>query len=114
MFLLSDDYGNFKELMNYKELKNFMISEIIGDAKENYNDYDIVSSCIDKLGKLAKDDTYNLEYIESELNSYGWSVLSIAKVQKALSDLMEFWSRKHDNLKAFDDILEFLDEELTK
>lgn len=116
MYLVSDDYGNFKEIMNYKQLKELLIDELIRDTRENidFENKDVMELNIKQLGELAKDNIVSLDYIKDNLKSYGWSVLNILDVQKGLNDIREYVARKSTgvNIKVFDDILKYIDEEL--
>ena len=111
MYLVSDDYGDFKKLMNYKELKEFLLDELIANSKENHKEYDFITYNLGVISDIAKDKiTYNR--VIEELKSYGWNVLNVCDIQKGINDLREYIARKDSNLKAFDDVLRYIDEEL--
>ena len=114
MYLVSDDYGDFKEIMNYKQLYEMLVDELIRDTRENldFEDKNIIDLNIKQLGELAKNNVVNEKYIIGNLKSYGWSVINIFDIQKGINDIREYWARKHTDLKKFDDILKFLDEEV--
>jgi len=108
MYLVSDDYGDFKGLMNYKELKDLLVDELIGQTRENHKEYDLIKYDLGVLSDIAKDKiTYNR--VIEELKSYGWNILNICDVQKGINDLREYVARKDSNLKAFDDVLRYID-----
>lgn len=111
MYLVSEDYGDFKELMSYKELKGFLVDELVRYVIENHTEYDIAKQGVHQLEDVAK-DRVNEDYIVDLLKSYGWTVLNICDVQKNINDLREYVARKDSNLKAFDDVLKYIDEEL--
>ena len=54
MYLVSDNYGDFKKIMSYKELVEMLIDEIMEDTENNYDDKDIVLANNKQLGKIAK------------------------------------------------------------
>lgn len=112
MYLVSDDYGDFKKIMNYKQLYEMLIDEIVEDIKQNFNEYDVLKACADQLGNLAKNNLVNENYIIDNLESYGWHVINILDIQKGINDLREYVARKSTDLKVFDDILKYIDEEL--
>jgi len=112
MYLVSDDYGDFKKIMNFKELYGMLADEIVQDIKQNYNEYDILKECVDQLGSLVKNNLVNEKYIINNLESYGWHVINILDIQKGINDLREYVARKSTDLKVFDDILKYIDEEL--
>lgn len=115
MFLVSDDYGDFKKIMTFKELKEMLIEEIEEDTKLNYTEYEIVECNVRQLGKIAKNDNIMTQnYVIDNLKSYGWHVQSLFDLQVALNDLREYYARKHNNLKVFDDILDLLDKGVDK
>lgn len=111
MYLVSDDYGDFKKIMNFKELKELLIDELISDSKENHKEYDFIKYDLEVLSDIAKEKiTYNR--IIDELKSYGWNVINILDIQEGINDLREYVARKSTDLKVFDDILKYIDEEL--
>lgn len=112
MYLVSDDYGDFKEIMNYKQLYEMLVDELIEYTKNNYEEYDIVSLNVKQLGELAKNNLVDEKYIVDNLKSYGWSVLNILDIQKGVNDLREYVARKSTDIKVFDDVLKYIDEEL--
>ena len=112
MYLVSDNYGDFRELMNYKEVKDMLVDELVEDTIENYDDKDIVKSNVELLSKMCKNDTMDINYLIDNLQSYGWHVLNVFDIQKGINDIREYVGRKSDKLKIFDDILKYIDEEL--
>ena len=111
MYLVSDDYGDFKEIMNYKQLKEFLVNEITFDTIENHKDYDIVAYNVGLLSDIAK-EIVNYNKVIEELKSHGWYVINILDIQKDVSALREYVAGKNTNLKVFDDLLEYIDKEL--
>ena len=115
MYLVSDDYGDFKEIMNYKQLYEMLVDEILRDTLENldFESKDVMNLNIKQLGKLAKDTSIvDEKYIIDNLKSYGWSVMNIFDIQKSLNDIREYVARKSTDIKVFDDVLKYIDEEL--
>lgn len=112
MYLVSDDYGDFKEIINFKELKEMLIDEIVEDTRNNYQEYEILDMNVKQLGKIAKDNDMSIDYIIENLNSYGWHVLNIFDIQDEVNSLREYVARKSADTKVFDDILKYIDEEL--
>ena len=110
-FLVSDDYGNYKELMGLKDLKALLISELSEDTMICYEDdnKDGVKYNIDLFTKLAKEEI-TFELLEEQLSSFGWYVQDIFELQQGINNLREFYARKHADLKVFDDMLKLLDE----
>lgn len=101
MFLVSDDFGDFKEIMNYKQLKNMLIDEIVRDTKESTDsfDKDIICNNADMLSKLAKEDFTSLEYINDELSAFGWYVQDLSNLRRDLNNLNEYLHRTDTKVK---------------
>ena len=101
MFLVSDDFGDFKEIMDYKQLKNMLIDEIVRDTKESTDsfDKDIICNNADMLSKLAKEDFTSLEYINDELSAFGWYVQDLSNLQRDLNNLNEYLHRTDTKVK---------------
>lgn len=114
MYLVSDDYGDFKKIMNFKQLYEMLIDEIVRDTCENidFENKDIIEINVKQLGGLAKNNLVNENYIIDNLKPYGWHVINILDIQKGINDVREYVARKSDKLKVFDDILKYIDEEL--
>lgn len=93
MYLVSDDYGDHKEVMNYKQLKDLLVKEIIGDIKENKDDEDIVNDNLEHLRKLAIEENFNEVYIKAQLQSYGWYIQNIYRIRAAIESIREYYLR---------------------
>jgi len=95
MYLLLDDYGNGRELFDYKDLRHLAIEEIKGRLFENLDEKDIVRDCVKELEELIKKDYVSAnEYIEI-LECYGWKVINIDYLSNQLNILREFYAREH-------------------
>lgn len=115
MYLVSDNYGDFKKIMSYKELVEMLIDEIMEDTENNYDDKDIVLANNKQLGKIAKDNLLvrlNEEYLIDNLGAFGWHIENICDIQRGINDLREYYARTHTDLSAFDNILKLMDEGL--
>jgi hypothetical protein len=114
MYLVMDDYGDYKELKTYKELRFLLIDELSRDIKENIKDEDIVKNCLATLVDIAKKENYDVKYFKEQLQSYGWYTLDVFHVQQDVNNLREFYARTHTSTQAFDDVLKILDEDFRK
>lgn len=115
MFLISDDYGDFKRIMSYKEARELLINEIVEETQQNCGEYDIVESNTKQLGKIAKDNALNEKYLVENLQSFGWYVVNVLDIQRHLNNLREYlFSINGDDkiVKELDDILNYMDKEL--
>lgn len=111
MYLIIDDYADDKKIMNYKQLKDLLIDELMANIKENYEDYDFVKYDLDILTDIAK-ETINHERVINELQTYGWTIIDITNIKKALNEMREYAARKTSDTKVFDEIIKYIDEEL--
>jgi hypothetical protein len=95
MYLLLDDYGNGRELFDYKDLRHLAIEEIKERLFGNLDEKDIVRDCVKELeGLIKKDYVSDNEYIEI-LECYGWKVININYLSSQLNILREFYAREH-------------------
>lgn len=109
MYLISDDYGNDKEILNYKELKGVLVDELIKDIRENIDDKDIINDNVAKLETLAKNDSPDEEYIKKALIDYGYKTLNIDDILVGIEDIREYYARENSNLKAFDEVMDIIE-----
>lgn len=112
MYLILDNYGDYKEIMTYKQMYEMLIDEIIRDSKENYNEYEIISQNLEQLRKLALNNLVNETYIIENLQSYGFYIININDLKTNLNELREYTARKSPNLEVFDNMIKFIEEEL--
>lgn len=108
MFLVSDDYGDFKKILNKKELEEMLIEELVEDTKENNEEYEIVSLNVKQLGEIAKMSYISVDYLIDNLQSYGWYVQDLGELERNVNNLREYYARKHTDLSAFDKLLELI------
>lgn len=109
MYLVCDIYDEIKygKIYNFKELYELLVSEIVEDIKANSKDYEIVKVCAEQLGKLAKNNLVNENYVIENLQSYGWDIYNISDIKDTLNILKDFYS-KNNNVEDFDKVIEIL------
>ena len=90
-FIVCDDYSDYKEIMNEKDLIRLLLKDIKEDTLENYNDKDIIKSNFEIMEKLVLND-YTIDYLKEQLQSYGWYIQDLWKL---LQDLSNFQAYKH-------------------
>lgn len=113
MYLVTGDYGNFRQIMTYKQMYEMLIDEIVTNSKENYYDYEILFNNLDQLAALSKNNIVNEKYVIDNLKSYGWNVININDLITKLAEIREYAARQTTpNLKPLDEIIKYLDEEL--
>ena len=108
MYLVSDDYGDFKKIMNKRELEEMLIDELVEDTKQNYTEYEIVSFNVKQLGEIAKKDYISDKYLIDNLQSYGWHVDDLGELERNINNLREYYARNNNDLSAFDKLLELI------
>ena len=109
MYLISDDYGNDEEIVNYKKLREILIEELVRDTRENIDDSGIINDNITELEKLAKSDSFDEEYIIKSLITYGYRVQNIGKILTSINKIREYYARTNSDLKAFDEVMDILE-----
>lgn len=112
MYLVSDNYGDYKDLMNFDNLRNLLVEELERDIKENIDEKDIVKNCVAELVSIATEKRTDLNYIKDLLSSYGWYIQDMVKLQRDINNLREFIARKSSDIKVFDEVLKYMDEEI--
>lgn len=108
MYLVVDLNSDWKKKMNYKELKELLISSIQEDLMMNIGEYDIVKDCSNELVKMAKEDYTSLKWITDLLESYSYKVIDLLEIQKDLEDLKKFFAPNDDTPLAisFKDVID--------
>ena len=83
MYLVCDIYDKIEygKIYNFKELYELLVSEIVEDIKANTNEHEIVKVCTEQLGKLAKNNLVNENYVIENLESYGWDIYNISDIK---------------------------------
>ena len=108
MFLVSDNYSDYKNISNYKDLKKLLISELKRDTFENC-EQNIVENNFKVMEKLALEDYSDIEYIKEQLSSFGWYVQDFRDMQRDINNLREYLAYKSKDTKAIDEVLDLLD-----
>ena len=110
MYLILDDYGDYKEILTYKQMYEMLIDEIMRDTLENYNEYEILTQNLEQLQKLAKNNLVNEKYIIENLKSYGYHIIDINDLKMSLNELREYTARTSPNLEVFDNMIKFIED----
>ena len=95
MYLVCDIYDKIEygKIYNFKELYELLVSEIVEDIKANTNEHEIVKVCTEQLGKLAKNNLVNENYVIENLESYGWDIYNISDIKDKLNILKDFYGK---------------------
>lgn len=114
MFLVADAWGDFSKIVNYKELKEMLIDELVEDTKQNSNDEEILSLNMKQLGEIAKSENTNVKYIIENLESYGWIVKDLQDIHYSLNSIRKYLSENYDKYRLYinsiDNVIQILDE----
>ncbi len=90
MYLVFDDFSNYEGQLNYKQLKEFYISEVVRDLVDNTSEREIVISCTKELESLAKNNNIDEKDLIDKLKSYGWTVLNLYDLKHNLYVLRDY------------------------
>lgn len=105
-YLVVDIYGDYKELMNYKGLKQLLLEELVRDTKDNYQEYDIVSINADIFKKLALEEHTSTDYLIEQLEGYGFKVIELLELQRDLEDIKVYFKGKGS--VVFDNVIDMI------
>lgn len=108
MYLVCDIYDKIEygKIYNFKELYELLVSEIVEDIKANTNEHEIVKVCTEQLGKLAKNNLVNENYVIENLESYGWDIYNISDIKDKLNILKDFYGK--NAMEDFNKVIEIL------
>ncbi len=105
-YLVVDIYGDYKEIMNYKGLKQLLVEELARDTKDNYKEWDIVSINVDMFSKLANEDFTSINYLTEQLEGFGFKVIDLLELQRDLEDIKIYFGNK--GTAVFDNVIEMI------
>lgn len=116
-YLVVDLNSDWKELTDYKGLKNILINTVQNDLLMNCNDYDVSKQCSDILCKMAKED-YTGKWIKEELESYCYKTIDLLDLQRDLEDSKTYFIKESnkpcDIPTVFDVVLKIINDEVNK
>ena len=90
-FIVFDNYSEYTDIKSYKELKELLFEEIERDTIENAEDKDIIKNNFKTIRRLMLFDN-DLNFIEDELLSFGYSILDLRILEENLTKLQAFFS----------------------
>ena len=105
-YLVVDVYGDYKEEMNYKDLKQLLIEELARDTKDNYREWEIVSINVEMFSKLALEDFTSTYYLIEQLEGYGYKIIDLLDTQRDLEDIKEYFKGKGS--AVFDNVIDMI------
>ena len=107
-YLLIDIYSDYKNITNYKGLKQLLIDELIRETKNYYNEYEVVSSNADIFGKLSTEDFTSLDFIIEQLEGFGWKVIDLLELERDLEDIKQYFSSKDEYVGFVDGTIDLI------
>lgn len=105
-YLVIDIYSDYKEEMNYKDLKQLLIEELARDTKDNYKEWDIVSINVEIFSKLALEDYTSVDYLLEHLEGFGYKVIDLLDTQRDLEDIKVYFKGKGS--AVFDNVIDMI------
>ena len=90
-YIVCDEYSDYKNISDYKDLKKLLIDELKRDTFENC-EQDIVENNFKVMEKLALEDYTDINYLKEQLMGFGWYVMDLIQLQQ---DLSNFQTYKH-------------------
>lgn len=113
-YLIVDLNSDWKELMDYKEIKKLLISTIQEDLLVNNGEYDIVKDCSNDLIKMAKEDYTSENWIKEKLESYSYKIIDLLDLQRDLEDVKGYFLDKQDYVGAICETIDKINKEVNK
>lgn len=114
MYLLSDEYGDYKTIGDYIKLRGFLVDLVEEDLLENKEDADIVKGCLNVINNLMN-KIGDVNYLQEQLLSYGYRVICLQTLYADINCLEEYCLRTttitKENTKVLSDMLDFLHKE---
>lgn len=110
-YIVCDEYSDYKNISDYKDLKRLLISELEQDTLNNGCEKDIVESNFKVMKKLAMEDYVDYNYLKEQLQSYGWYIQDIVDLYSDLSNFQAYldYIKNNDNIEDNKNIQEVLD-----
>ena len=105
-YLVVDVYSDYKEEMNYKDLKRLLIEELARDTKDSYKEWEIVSINVEIFSKLALEDYTPVDYLLEQLEGYGYKVIDLLDTQRDLEDIKVYFKGKGS--AVFDNVIDMI------
>ena len=113
MYLVVDLMGDYKSIMDYKDIRDLLIEEVVSDLKENIKDRDLEKENINNIGlleRLAREKDTPLSYIEKELECYSFKIINLQDLHRDLYDLKEYVDEKNYMDKTLETIEKIMNE----
>ena len=105
-YLVVDVYSDYKEEMNYKDLKRLLVEELSRDTKDSYKEWELVSANVEIFSKLVLEDYTPVDFILEQLESYGYKVIDLLDTRRDLEDIKVYFKGK--NAAAFDNVIDMI------
>lgn len=117
MYLVVDLMSDYKSIMDYKDIRDLLIEELVQDLKENISEITLQDSMKNNIGileRLAREKDTSLSYIEKELQSYNFKIIDLQQLHRDLYDLRDFVAISNEMDKTLDIICKIMNEGVDK
>ena len=90
-FIVYDDNGNYTRPHDIKDLKVLLIDEMEEETLQwHEDDNSVIKSNFEIIRQLVLKDNISVDYLITQLNSFGWYILDLCKLQRDLSNYQAF------------------------
>lgn len=97
MYLIFDEYSEYTDIRNYKQLKELLIDELEEEISNNADDKDIIKNNF-KIMRDLTSDKFNDDLIIKELKGFGWNIIDLTDLKNNLMIYKEYKNSMADSL----------------
>lgn len=109
-YLIVDMVSDYKKFMDYKDIKDLLIEELVRDLKTNIGEITLEQAMLNNvyvLERLAREKETPLSYLEKQLEEYSFKVIDLLQLQRDLEDVKDYFLT--DNKGYVGDICETIE-----
>lgn len=111
-YLIVDMMGDYKEIMDCKDIKDLLIEELVRaiEIEISINEESLEKNVLDNvivLEKLAREKDTPLDYLEKQLEKFSFKVIDLLQLQRDLEDVKDYFLT--DNKGYVGDICETIE-----
>lgn len=105
-YFIVDLQSDYKAFADIKKIRNLLIEVLYDDTLSNKSDEDIVMQNLKTMRRLAEENCTSINFLESELGSYGYKIIDLMQLQRDLEDIKQFVGKEN----LFDEIIKLISE----
>lgn len=116
-YLVVDLMSDYKALMDYKDIRDLLIEQLVNDLRENMTEIELKDTNIKTLGvleRLAREKDTSLGFIEKQLEDYSFKIIDLQQLHRDLYDLHDFLAIDTELDKTLDIICKIMNEGVDK